>query len=635
MMRKILIFCLALILNSITPSAFSATAPSSAIKLSEVDCNADWLEIANTNASLSLNLRNFSVLVIETDSGEVQDSFYLPGFVLKAGKSRTFDSTALGFGIGCGDESVILQDSKGKELDRVAVPNLLDGFSWSRSGNFWGGGVPTKGKSNILVESDTPIDKAAWIFDQFQSFRINLTISEENINNLVQDPKTYVPATFRFRDANNVLLPESGALSVGVRTKGSVGSTGGGQINIQNGKIGLKIKFNEYVPGQKFLGLKRLTLNNMLQDPSMVREALSYQLFRDMGLIAPRTGFAKVYIDSGSGFQYKGLYLNLESYDEIMMARWRSTMQHMYDATWAPGWNSQSKTCSNPQWNRPEITVSHFRCNFEVDRGDPEDTTDLEDLAYAIDDQEKLTSEAKKMLNIKQVGKFFATEKYISHWDGMSGSPEWTPNNFRMYSDKNSNFELLPWGTDGTWYQFQSDSPWSPSGMVDGLEPFDSAQSQLFNQCGLDDECKSEYLKALAQLSQLADYAEFANDLFEAHRAARESDTVRLADELSSAWELNQTLNFIDMRKEMALDFVQANATGAIRWQPPKKTLNAGSKLTAATLNAYSDVLGSFKYSKKVGTGLKKGFLTIKVTFTPNDLDTWSIQEKTIKFRVK
>ena len=35
--------------------------------------------------------------------------------------------------------------------------------------------------------------------------------------------------------------------------------------------------------GAKFLGLKKLTLNNMVQDPSMLRETLTYELFRAAG----------------------------------------------------------------------------------------------------------------------------------------------------------------------------------------------------------------------------------------------------------------------------------------------------------------------------------------------------------------
>ena len=227
-MRKIVLIVMTLLLTSISTAATSATTTSSVVKISEVDCNNEWVEVINTHSSLSINLKNFSLLIIETDGGELQDTYTFPSIILKPGKTKAFDELAIGFGIGCGEESVLLQDTKGKELDRVAVPNLLDEVSWSRFGSVWAGGIPSKGKTNIPMDAEVPIDQAAWIFDQFQSFRINITIAPEyldpnNPNGLIQKPKVYVPATFRFRDANNVLLPTTGALSVGVRTKGSVG----------------------------------------------------------------------------------------------------------------------------------------------------------------------------------------------------------------------------------------------------------------------------------------------------------------------------------------------------------------------------------------------------------------------------
>lgn len=633
-MRKLFVLLVALAISSYSLSVSAATAPSSFLKISEVDCNNEWVEITNTHPSLTLNVKNYYFLVIETDGSWIENDFSLPKSAIKAGKYKVFTEAQLGFGFGCGDESILLFDSSQKELDRIAIPNLADTVTWSRFGTSWGGSQATQGIANVALEAETPIDQAAWIFDQMQSFRINLSIDEQyldpnNPNGLVLQPKVYVPATFRFRDATGILLPSTGALQVGVRTKGSVGSTNGGQVNISNGKIGLKVKFNWSIPGQEFLGLKRLTLNNMLQDPSMVRDVLSYKLFDAMGLVAPRTGFARVYIN---GDNY-GLYLNLESFDEIMMARWRTSMQHMYDATWAPGWNAGSETCTS-DWVMPEITVDDYRCNFEIDRGDPENFDDIAALAEAMDGQESLSSDTKKIIYVDQIAKFFAVEKYISHWDGQSGSPSWTPNNFRMYTNSKGRLELLPWGTDGTWYQFGNDG-WGPENQVNGLEPFYYARSDLFMQCIADDECNSQYLKALVSIADIAQYQDFAQELFDAHTAVRSNDTKRFWNENDSNWGLLQTLAFMNMRDEMAREYAYEQASGLIRWTPAKTSLKVGSKLTASLLNAYSDVLGTITYSKKLGAVLKKGKYSIKATLTPVDVAEWPVQSKTIKFTVK
>jgi len=106
-------------------------------------------------------------------------------------------------------------------------------------------------------------------------------------------------------------------------------------------------------------------------------------------------------------------------------------------------------------------------------------------------------------------------------------------------------------------------------------------------------------------------------------------------NENDSNWELLQTLSFMNMRDEMAIEYAYEQATGLIRWTPAKKTLAVGAKLTAALLNAYSDVNGEITYSKKLGAVLKKGKYFIKATLTPTDAAEWPVQEKTIKFTVK
>ncbi|MDZ4758560.1 MAG: CotH kinase family protein [Bacteroidota bacterium] len=65
----------------------------------------------------------------------------------------------------------------------------------------------------------------------------------------------------------------------------------------------------------KLDGLKNIILNNCTDDPSYVREALCYKLIRDEGLPAPRTSYAKVYINN----QYWGLYMLVENVDKTFL----------------------------------------------------------------------------------------------------------------------------------------------------------------------------------------------------------------------------------------------------------------------------------------------------------------------------
>jgi len=79
-----------------------------------------------------------------------------------------------------------------------------------------------------------------------------------------------------------------------------------------------KIDFNRFVAGQKFRGHATLNLHNNAYDPSLIREMLSYRLFREAGVPAPRTAFALVYltIEGKCQREYLGPYTITEEVDD-------------------------------------------------------------------------------------------------------------------------------------------------------------------------------------------------------------------------------------------------------------------------------------------------------------------------------
>ena len=95
--------------------------------------------------------------------------------------------------------------------------------------------------------------------------------------------------------------------SVGFKRKGNIS----GYSNPN--KYGVKIKTDKYVSGKKYDGIKEFTLHMNYQDPTMMREKLTYDLCAEMGLFSLRTAFAKVYINN----VYWGLYTLVEGKDEM------------------------------------------------------------------------------------------------------------------------------------------------------------------------------------------------------------------------------------------------------------------------------------------------------------------------------
>lgn len=77
----------------------------------------------------------------------------------------------------------------------------------------------------------------------------------------------------------------------------------------------LKVDLNRYIPDQQYDGLKKFNLHNGSSDPSFIRENLNYRILRSMGIKAPRTAYAKVYIDTA----YLGLYRVVEQIDNAFL----------------------------------------------------------------------------------------------------------------------------------------------------------------------------------------------------------------------------------------------------------------------------------------------------------------------------
>ncbi len=126
---------------------------------------------------------------------------------------------------------------------------------------------------------------------------LGLELSDAAITSLREEPTTQVEGTLSWKGA---------AYVVAVRLKGST------SFRPIDEKPSFKIDVHEYDREQELDGLERLTLNNMDQDGSMLREHGYYWLMRRMGVPAPRHGYARV---SVNGEPY-GLYGIIETLDE-------------------------------------------------------------------------------------------------------------------------------------------------------------------------------------------------------------------------------------------------------------------------------------------------------------------------------
>jgi spore coat protein CotH len=148
-----------------------------------------------------------------------------------------------------------------------------------------------------------PAQDDSEVFDPTTLQEIRLTVSTRDLQKLRDtfEENTYYAADFQWQGFK--------LRNVGIRSRGRASRV--------SSKLGLQVDFNRYIPGQKFLGLKALVLDNLWQDPSAVKERVSMALFNRMGVAAPRVAFARLYINN----EYAGLYGAVEAIDSVFVKR--------------------------------------------------------------------------------------------------------------------------------------------------------------------------------------------------------------------------------------------------------------------------------------------------------------------------
>jgi hypothetical protein len=287
---------------------------------------------------------------------------------------------------------------------------------------------------------------------------------------LALDPRSYVHGRFKY---GNEMLAD-----VGVRLKGEA------SLRTLDEKPPFKIKFDEYVPNQTFRGLRRMTFNNMVEDPSFVAERLSYEVFRAANLPAPRANSAQVFLNG----KPCGVYANVETEDKTFLRRWfASDAGNLYE-----------------EGQKDFLPGNDLAFELETNEG-KNDRSDLTAFIASIAGarDETLLADLDAQLDTAHFLRFTAMEAVVNQWD-MYGYTRFYPNNFRIYRDPaQAKFVFLPWGMDMSLKDFRS--------MGDHIAIFEPARRYnnprgpitggvIFQRCLHSPACTAAYTATLRQM---------------------------------------------------------------------------------------------------------------------------------------
>ncbi len=342
--------------------------------------------------------------------------------------------------------------------------------------------------SDSDTDSDTGVEPAEFeaLFDRDHLPTFELTIPPQSWNAINADPFVYQTGTFRYRpseDPTEDIVIEN----VGIRLKGRA------SFRTLDEKAAFKVKFNEFVQGQRFLGLRRLTLNNMVQDPSMVRERLTYWFFRELHLPASLCNHARVYVNG----QFYGLYANVQSLDdEFLQYHYENPDGNLYDT-----YNDEYHIDFKPG------SEDNFQLETNTTIGDKSDlTAAIEALNRPI---QNFIEDAESVINLNEFLGTGAAQAIISDWDGYFGAA----NNYKVYHDPESDlFELFPWGLDQT-LGIQDMKYNKLNYRIDGSNS-DRPNGLVFERCKWNQACNTRYREAVALALSVWDSLPLTDELY-------------------------------------------------------------------------------------------------------------------------
>jgi spore coat protein H len=257
------------------------------------------------------------------------------------------------------------------------------------------------------------------IFDNKTVLPLRIVIASNELAALRRNDREDVRATVY--EGSNVWH------DVGLHVKGAAGS----RRPIDDAKPALTLAFGKFTPDQKFHGLRKIHLNNSVQDSSYMCENICSELFRKAGVPTPRVSYATVTLND----RKRGFYVLKEGFTKEMLGIYfKNTKGNLYDGGFL---REVTEPLERDLGGAPD----------DVDNG-----SDLKALAKAAQepDAEKRWEQLNQVLDVDRFITYAALEVMTWDWDGYMMNR----NNYRIYHDLDTGkMVFFPHGMDQMFWE--------------------------------------------------------------------------------------------------------------------------------------------------------------------------------------
>ena len=218
-----------------------------------------------------------------------------------------------------------------KTADRIVCIAVV--FMLAAAVCLWGLVEPVQGDGSHEIGYESRL------FDTSRVHTIEITAEnwDDIIANAVEE---------KYRECSIVIDGENLG-RVGIRAKGNTSLSS--VASLDSTRYSFKVEFNHYVKGKKYHGLDKLSLNNLIQDATMMKDYLAYSLMGRMGVPSPLCSYVQITVNG----EPWGLYLAVEGVEDAFRDRNGMTKGELY--------KPDSISFGGGRGNGREFDIENFR----------------------------------------------------------------------------------------------------------------------------------------------------------------------------------------------------------------------------------------------------------------------------------
>lgn len=210
-----------------------------------------------------------------------------------------------------------------------------------------------------------------------------------------------------------VIIDNEAYKNVGIRAKGNTSLSSVSAYG--NDRYSFKIEFDHYDSGKTYYGLDKLSLNNIIQDNTYMKDYLVYQMMGYFGVDSPLCSYVYITVN-GEDF---GLYLAVEGVEESFLSRnYGSDYGELY---------------------KPDTTQTQGGGDGEMpdmrNASEPPDGTEVSDRRE--DENENI----EDVVDVDEVIRYFVVHNFVCNFDSYTGS---MIHNYYLY-EENGKMSMIPW----------------------------------------------------------------------------------------------------------------------------------------------------------------------------------------------